>query len=75
MSGTCQMSERSPRAAAFPPHSPPTSVPSLFEWFIGTMPPCDSSVTFMRAVWPRPSLADLLPDWRQVSPRSPGSRA
>jgi len=29
----------------------------------------------MRAVWPKPSLADLLPDWRQVSPRSPGSRA
>jgi len=39
------------------------------------MPQCDSSVTCMRAVWPKPSLADLLPDWRQVSPRSPGSRA
>ena len=30
------------------------------------MPQCDSSVTCMRAVWPKPSLADLLPDWRQV---------
>src|ERR1035438_6879598 len=24
VSGTCQMEERSPRSAAFPPHSPPT---------------------------------------------------
>ena len=23
----------------------------------------------MRAVWPKPSLADMLPDWRQVSSR------
>jgi hypothetical protein len=28
----------------------------------------------MPAVRPEPSLADLLQDWRQVSPRSPGSR-
>ena len=27
------------------------------------MPQCDSSVTCMRAVWPKPSLADLLPGW------------
>jgi len=27
------------------------------------MPQCDSSVTCMRAVWPKPSLADLPPDW------------
>ena len=62
-SGTCQMDECSPRSAAFPPHSPPTSGPSLFEWFIGTMPQCDSSVTYTRAVRPGPSPADLLPDW------------
>jgi hypothetical protein len=36
-------------------------VPSLFEWFIGTMPQCDSSETYTRAVWPEPSPADLLP--------------
>jgi hypothetical protein len=35
----------------------------LFEWFIGTMPQCDSSVTYTRAVWPGPSPADLLADW------------
>jgi len=37
-------------------HSLPSSladdVQSLFEWFIGTMPWCDSSQTCMRAVWP-----------------------
>src|SRR5215468_2628682 len=33
---------------------------SLFEWFIGTMPLCDSSQTYTRAVWPEPSPADLL---------------
>jgi hypothetical protein len=27
------------------------------------MPQCDSSETCMRAVWPEPSPADLLPDW------------
>ena len=34
-------------------------VPSLFEWFIGTMPQCDSSQTYTRAVRPEPSPADL----------------
>src|SRR5215472_11346493 len=33
--------------------------PSLFEWFIGTTPQCDSSQTYTRAVWPKPSPADL----------------
>ena len=33
----------------------------MFEWFIGTMPQCDSSVTYTRAVWPEPSPADLPP--------------
>src|ERR1019366_8964650 len=42
-------------SAAFPPHSPPTSFPSLFERFIGTMPLSDSSGTCMRAVRPEPS--------------------
>src|SRR6266403_1846619 len=27
------------------------------------MPQCDSSETYTRAVWPKPSPADLLPDW------------
>jgi hypothetical protein len=36
-------------------------LPSLFEWFIGTIPPCDSSRTFMRVVRPKPFPADLLP--------------
>src|ERR1019366_351870 len=49
------MEESSPRSAAFPPHSPPTSFPSLFERFIGTMPLSDSSGTCMRAVRPEPS--------------------
>src|SRR5271166_5321045 len=39
------------------------NVPSLFEWFIGTMPLCDSSGTYMRAVWLLPSPAGLLPGW------------
>src|SRR5215471_9280904 len=34
---------------------------SLFEWFIGTTPQCDSSQTYTRAVRPEPSPADLLP--------------
>src|SRR5215471_513644 len=34
---------------------------SLFEWFIGTMPQCDSSQTYTRAVRPEPSPADLPP--------------
>jgi hypothetical protein len=34
-------------------------VPSLFEGFIGTMPLCDSSETYTRAVWPEPSPAVL----------------
>jgi hypothetical protein len=33
----------------------------LFEWFIGIMPRCDSSVTCMRAVRPKPSPAGLRP--------------
>jgi hypothetical protein len=37
--------------------------PSLFEWFIGNTPLCDSSGTCMPAVRPGPSPADLLPDW------------
>ncbi len=37
------------------------SFPSLFEWFIGTMPLCDSSETYMRAVRPKPSPAELRP--------------
>src|ERR1017187_9765408 len=49
------MEESSPLSAAFPPHSPPTSFPSLFERFIGTMPLSDSSGTCMRAVRPEPS--------------------
>ena len=32
---------------------------SLFEWFIGTTPQCDSSQTYTRAVRPEPSPADL----------------
>ena len=28
----------------------------------GTMPQCDSSEMYTRAVWPKPSPADLLPD-------------
>jgi hypothetical protein len=35
--------------------------PSLFEWFIGTIPPCDSSETYARTVRLLPSPADLLP--------------
>ena len=31
------------------------NVPSLFECFIGTMPRCDSSETYTRAVRPKPS--------------------
>src|SRR6266852_5464276 len=34
-------------------------LPSLFEWFIGTIPLSDSSQTYMRAVWPKPSPAVL----------------
>src|SRR5215472_17611740 len=34
---------------------------SLFEWFIGTTPLCDSSETCARVVWPKPSPADLPP--------------
>ena len=34
---------------------------SLFEWFIGTTPQCDSSQTYTRAVRPEPSPADLPP--------------
>jgi len=34
-------------------------VPSLFEWFIGTIPRCDSSQTCTRAVRPEPSPAVL----------------
>ena len=34
-------------------------VRSLFEGFIGTTPQCDSSETYMRAVWPKPSPAVL----------------
>ena len=37
--------------------------PSLFEWFIGNIPLCDSSGTYVRVVWPEPSPADLLPGW------------
>jgi hypothetical protein len=37
--------------------------PVLFEWFIGTIPLCDSSGTFVRAVWPKPSPADLRSGW------------
>jgi len=37
--------------------------PSLFEWFIGTMPLCDSSGTYTRALWLWPSPADLRPGW------------
>ncbi len=33
---------------------------SLFEWFIGSTPLCDSSQTYARAVRPEPSPADLL---------------
>jgi len=36
-------------------------VPSLFEWFIGTTPLCDSSQAYMRAVWLLPSPAALPP--------------
>ena len=36
---------------------------SLFEWFIGTIPLCDSSQTCTWAVWLKPSPADLLPGW------------
>ena len=50
------------------------ALPSLFEWFIGTMPLSDSSETCMRAVRPKPSPAGL-PHTAQASPRSPGSRA
>jgi hypothetical protein len=44
------------------PHLPSSlsanELPSLFE-FIGTMPQCDSSQTYTRAVRPEPSPADL----------------
>jgi len=59
MSGTCRVGECSPWSAAFPPHSPLTGLPSLFEWFIGTMPLSDSSQTCTRAVRPEPSPAVL----------------
>ena len=36
---------------------------SLFEWFIGTTPQCDSSQTCTRAVRPEPSPADLPSVW------------
>ncbi len=36
------------------------ALPSLFEWFIGTMPLSDSSETCVRAVRPKPSPAGLL---------------
>src|SRR5215470_7753314 len=36
---------------------------SLFEWFIGTTPLCDSSQTYARAVRPEPSPADLRSVW------------
>src|ERR1700730_15818475 len=49
-------------------------VPSLFEGFIGTMPLCDSSETYTRAVWPEPSPAVLrrmvvagIPEFARVS--------
>src|SRR5215831_10103195 len=42
---------------------------SLFEWFIGTIPLCDSSQTCMRAVRPKPSPADLWLGSPQMSPR------
>jgi hypothetical protein len=35
--------------------------PVLFEWFLGNMPLCDSSGTYMRAVWLLPSPAGLPP--------------
>ncbi len=34
-----------------------------FEWFIGPIPPCDSSVTYERAVRLLPWPADLLLGW------------
>jgi hypothetical protein len=36
---------------------------SLFEWFIGTTPQCDSSQTYTRVVRPEPSPADLPSTW------------
>jgi hypothetical protein len=47
----------------------------LFVWFIGSMPLCDSSETYMWALWLclRPPTCCLTEP--QVSPRSPGSRA
>jgi hypothetical protein len=36
------------------------ALPSLFEWFIGSMPLSDSSETCMRVVRPKPSPAGLL---------------
>ena len=36
---------------------------SLFEWFIGNMPLCDSSEAYARAVRPKPSPAVLQPGW------------
>jgi hypothetical protein len=35
------------------------NVPSMFECFIGSMPRCDSSETYTRAVRPKPSPAVL----------------
>jgi hypothetical protein len=49
-------------------------VPSLFEWFIGTIPLCDSSGTYMRALWLLPSPADLAPGLTAGVPEV-GSRA
>ena len=36
------------------------ALPSLFEWFIGTLPLSDSSETCIRAVRPKPSPVGLL---------------
>jgi len=39
------------------------------------MPLCDSSQTYMRAVWPEPSPGDLLPGWTAGVSEVCGSRA
>jgi hypothetical protein len=59
--------------SGLPSPSSADALPSLFEWFIGTMPLSDSSQACIRAVRPKPSPVGLF--LAQAPPRSPGSRA
>jgi hypothetical protein len=46
--------------SGLPSPSSADALPSLFEWFIGSMPLSDSSETYTRVVRPKPSPAGLL---------------